>query len=328
VLEKAARELHNIGASFGGNAQPTKFLCLVLKLLQIHPSQDLIDEFIHQEEFKYVRVLGAMYKRLTGRPPDIYEQLEPLLSDYRKLRYRDVFEWRLIHMDEFVHQLLTSDRVCGIALPRLPARQMLEDEGYLEGPYVSPLQAVVDEQHQSSLTTYLEYKVKQGSDAAKQLWDERERIRKQREDEQRKLEEARKLIRQRNKRGGGGAAGDTRRSDDDGYGGGRCGGSDNGARSDDRRNDHRKDEWELGCRDNFRKRHREEGRGYASEGMKKKTKKEDDRKYGTLFKSGKTTSHQVAASTSEGPMDAVADEESEEYWNQQRAKLGLKPLKK
>ena len=115
VLEKAS-SLSNIGASFGGNRQPTKFLCLVLKLLQIQPDEELVDEFIAQEDFKYVRALGAFYKRLTGRPADIYTALEPLYNDYRKLRYRDIDEWKLVHMDEFVHSLFTQDRVCGIAL--------------------------------------------------------------------------------------------------------------------------------------------------------------------------------------------------------------------
>lgn len=37
---------------------------------------------------RYVRVLGAFYLRLTGRSKEIYQYLEPLLNDYRKLRFR------------------------------------------------------------------------------------------------------------------------------------------------------------------------------------------------------------------------------------------------
>ncbi|KAI2501867.1 hypothetical protein MHU86_12559 [Fragilaria crotonensis] len=109
VLEKATK-LTCYGASFGGNSQPTKFLCLVLKLLQIQPPQELIDSFIQAEEFKYVRALGAFYKRLTARPADVYETLEPLYTDYSKLRYRDVTEWKLHTMDQLIHQLLHEDR--------------------------------------------------------------------------------------------------------------------------------------------------------------------------------------------------------------------------
>ena len=35
VLEKSVKTLKNIGGNYGGNHRPTKFLCLVLKLLQL-----------------------------------------------------------------------------------------------------------------------------------------------------------------------------------------------------------------------------------------------------------------------------------------------------
>jgi len=37
---------------------------------------------------RYLRVLGAFYMRLVGKPVDIYQYLEPLYNDYRKLRFR------------------------------------------------------------------------------------------------------------------------------------------------------------------------------------------------------------------------------------------------
>jgi pre-mRNA-splicing factor 38A len=33
-----------------------------------------------------VRILGAFYLRLVGKPTDVYQYLEPLYNDYRKLR--------------------------------------------------------------------------------------------------------------------------------------------------------------------------------------------------------------------------------------------------
>lgn len=36
--------------------------------------------------FRYVRVLGAFYLRITGSDTDVYQYLEPLYNDYRKLR--------------------------------------------------------------------------------------------------------------------------------------------------------------------------------------------------------------------------------------------------
>lgn len=38
---------------------------------------------------RYLRALAAFYIRLTFRPVEVYEILEPLLQDFRKLRYRD-----------------------------------------------------------------------------------------------------------------------------------------------------------------------------------------------------------------------------------------------
>lgn len=55
-------------------------------MLQIQPEKDIVVEFIKNEDYKYVRVLGAFYLRLTGTDVDIYRYLEPLYNDYRKLR--------------------------------------------------------------------------------------------------------------------------------------------------------------------------------------------------------------------------------------------------
>lgn len=38
--------------------------------------------------YRYVRVLGAFYLRLVGTPVDIYQYLEPLYNDYRKIKQR------------------------------------------------------------------------------------------------------------------------------------------------------------------------------------------------------------------------------------------------
>mmetsp|Transcript_1410 Transcript_1410/g.3475 ORF Transcript_1410/g.3475 Transcript_1410/m.3475 type:complete len:341 (-) Transcript_1410:75-1097(-) len=174
VLEKAATSIKCIGGTYGGNQQPTKFLCLVLKLLQIQPETEVIMEFIRQDALKYVRALGVFYLRLTGRPVDIYEELETLYSDYSKLRYRGATEWKLLHMDELVHDLLTSSHVCGIALPRLPLRTTLQEEGYLEeGPRQSKLRESVE--HAGGLEEYLRHLIETttNSAAAIELWNTR-----------------------------------------------------------------------------------------------------------------------------------------------------------
>lgn len=117
---------------YGGNVKPTPFLCLILKMLQIQPEKDIIVEFIKNEEFKYVRALGALYMRLTGSSLDCYKYLEPLFNDNRKLRMQNkqgVFE--LIHMDEFIDHLLREERCCDVILPRIQKRHVLEENNEL-----------------------------------------------------------------------------------------------------------------------------------------------------------------------------------------------------
>ena len=123
LLVDKAMELRFVGGVYAGNIKPTPFLCLTLKMLQIQPQKDIIIEFIRNEDFKYVRALGAYYMRLTGTSLDCYKYLEPLLNDYRKIRLQDRDgKFHLSHMDEFVDSLLREERVCDVQLPRLQVR--------------------------------------------------------------------------------------------------------------------------------------------------------------------------------------------------------------
>lgn len=132
VVDKAM-ELRFIGGVFGGNIKPTPFLCLTLKMLQIQPEKDIIVEFLKNEDFKYVRALGAFYMRLVGTSLDCYKYLEPLFNDSRKLRRQNrQGQFELIHMDEFIDELLTEERVCDIILPRVQKRYVLEENNEIE----------------------------------------------------------------------------------------------------------------------------------------------------------------------------------------------------
>jgi hypothetical protein len=63
----------------------------------LDPGDELIQEFISQDHFKY--------------------------------------EWKRVYIDEFKHELLTSTaNSCGIALPRLPFREALQQEGIFTRP--------------------------------------------------------------------------------------------------------------------------------------------------------------------------------------------------
>lgn len=45
---------------YGEPQKPTHFLCLVCKMLQIQPDKDIVVEFIKNDDFKYLRLLGGL----------------------------------------------------------------------------------------------------------------------------------------------------------------------------------------------------------------------------------------------------------------------------
>lgn len=280
VLEKAAKSLICIGGTYGGNHRPSKFLSLTLKLLQLQPDLDLVLEFIKQDHFKYVRALGAFYLRLTARPVDIYEALEPLYADYSKLRFRGVTEWKLTHMDEFINELFTEPFACGIAMPRLPKRETLQAEGYLEeGPRATALKEKLEVA--GGLKEYLKYKVEsEQSPEAIELWKKFYG----------------KLIEQKAAK---------KPPVEDGEEPGEL-----GMETEDRPGDH------------ISSSKRKSSHEYDS------SKKKKTPKYGSLFKKEKSKDGKKHSKASSEPASQHVQEGSEEYWNEERAKLGLKPLKK
>lgn len=86
IIDRAV-ELRYVGGIYAGNIKPTPFLCLTLKLLQLQPDKEIVIEYIRQEDFKYLRAIGAMYIRLTFNSVEVFRYLEPLYNDYRKLRF-------------------------------------------------------------------------------------------------------------------------------------------------------------------------------------------------------------------------------------------------
>ncbi len=115
-------------------------------MLQIQPDKEIILEFIKNDDFKYLRLLGAFYLRLVGKAVDVFNYLEPLLNDYRRVRVRDPSgAFVLSHIDELIDQMLRGDYLFHIALPRLPARHALEKIGQLE-PRVSVLDDEFEEE--------------------------------------------------------------------------------------------------------------------------------------------------------------------------------------
>ena len=323
VLEKSANILKCIGGTFGGNSQPTKFLCLVLKLLQLQPSHDLITEFINQDYFKYVKALGIFYLRLTGKPNEIYELLEPLYGDYSKLKVRQATTWKLLYMDEFVTELLNStgrgsnasNNSIGIALPRLPMRETLQESGYLDdGPRFTGLQSMISEH--GGLEEYLAYKAKvERNPTAIALYEKRTgdkvSIKKQQQSsssssatispQQQRLQpdvDDDGDINDTNKRGDSSSS-----SDDD----------DSSSTSSHRKRKRRKEDKPKKKKQKYSSNLFTKDKNRHKKDKKKKDKKrrrtkDDDND------SGRDNNNVV--------------EGSDEYWNEQRAALGLKPLRK
>lgn len=65
LIEKAV-DLKAVGGTHGGSRMPCEFLCLILKMLQIQPDKEIIIEYIKNDDFKYVRVLGGSPACLHG----------------------------------------------------------------------------------------------------------------------------------------------------------------------------------------------------------------------------------------------------------------------
>ena len=56
-----------------------------------------------------MRCLGALYLRLTGNSLEVYEYLEPLLSDFRRIKkMTKMGAFEISHIDEFIDLLLNE----------------------------------------------------------------------------------------------------------------------------------------------------------------------------------------------------------------------------
>jgi len=144
TLVDKAMQLRSYGGVYGGNKKPTQFICLILKMLQIQPEKVIVAEFIKNEDNKYVRILGAFYLRLVGKPLEIYQYLEPLYNDFRKLRKNTDAGLIVTHVDEMIEELIMEEYSCDVALPFLPKRTVLEFQGLLE-PRISALEEDLDD---------------------------------------------------------------------------------------------------------------------------------------------------------------------------------------
>ena len=335
VIDRAVA-LKYCGGAYGGHSKPSRFLCLLLKMLQLQPEMEIVLEFIRNDEFKYLRALGAIYLRLVGKAEDIYRNLEPLYNDYRKLAYRTVHGWSIKHMDEFIDDLLNQELVCDIALPFLAKRHKLEDLGTIE-PRKSVLDYELEEYEGSSNNKRDENSSQLESSVKVKTTVEKNQVHimtapvssqlnsnemhtndymptKQRDDD------SRGESRDRDRRGRDihdERSHERSRRDDS---------RDRGRRDDSRdRSSHARDSRDDKKFDNVvgdRSRSRSPHVSSMPNDKDERIKKKKEAKFDKMFKSKKSTV--TSASSNEA---AVAPEGSIEYWNQIRKGLGMKELK-
>lgn len=133
-------QIKYIGGLYSGAKKPTKFLCLVFKLLQMNLPKEIAIEYLRARDYKYLNAIALFYLRLVLRGVEVYETLEPFLNDNRKLRLRNMIgEFSIVYIDELIDGLLREETWMGISLPFLPKRAALEEQGTLE-PRVSMLE--------------------------------------------------------------------------------------------------------------------------------------------------------------------------------------------
>ncbi|KAL6404883.1 prp38 [Ilyonectria robusta] len=129
IVDRVVEHVNFIGGTHGATQKPSPFLCLAFKLLELGPSDAILQEYLQYggEAFKYLRALACFYVRLTRKAKDVHTLLEPFLEDRRKLRRKGRAGTSLTFVDEFVDDLLTKDRICATSLWKMPKREVLED---------------------------------------------------------------------------------------------------------------------------------------------------------------------------------------------------------
>jgi pre-mRNA-splicing factor 38A len=145
IIDRVVGHVRFVAGTYGDSQKPSPFLCLAFKLLQLGPTDDVIQEYLGYggEKFKYLRALAVFYVRLTRKASDVHLLLEPFLEDKRKLVMRTRTGRRLTFMDDFVDGLLNKDRMCSTTLWKMPSRSQLEDEEKLD-PRISALGDIED----------------------------------------------------------------------------------------------------------------------------------------------------------------------------------------
>lgn len=137
LLDECIDSVHVVGVYINkGKTVVSRFMCLLFRLIHIQPPIDVVLWLVdfRNHKFKYICVLFSLYYRIIcENPVEIYNVLEPLLEDYRKIRVFDLDGTvKIAHVDEIIDGLLETSKFYGITLPLLTKRWVLEEKGELE----------------------------------------------------------------------------------------------------------------------------------------------------------------------------------------------------
>ncbi|CAK9435603.1 uncharacterized protein LODBEIA_P03300 [Lodderomyces beijingensis] len=141
ILKVITEHVKYIGG-VDSSGRPSPFLQCLFRMLELDPSKEIMEVYLHQlkfHEFKYLLAMALMYTRLTGSSEEIYKVLDQFNQDYRKLKFKlktpefdanglPVF-YKIIHMDEFIDDLLTKERIVDLIVSRLTPRTSLVEKG-------------------------------------------------------------------------------------------------------------------------------------------------------------------------------------------------------
>ena len=78
-MDKAVA-LEYIGCTYSGSRRPTKFVCLLHKMLQMGLPKEIAVEFLKTRDYKYLTALGLMYLRLTEKYQEVLIRVIPGIS--------------------------------------------------------------------------------------------------------------------------------------------------------------------------------------------------------------------------------------------------------
>lgn len=68
-------QIKYIGGLYSGAKKPTKFLCLVFKMLQMNLPKEIAIEYLRARDYKYLNAIALFYLRLVLRGVEAYETL-------------------------------------------------------------------------------------------------------------------------------------------------------------------------------------------------------------------------------------------------------------